>query len=120
MSKVNRNEIFNKFGGRCAYCGAILEQRWHADHLEPVVRCLHTGEMTKPENDNFGNMMPSCPSCNMDKSSMPLEVWRGLIENKINVLNRDVAVYRFAKRYGLVQETGKPVVFYFEREGGKQ
>lgn len=114
--KKQREKIFHKYGGKCAYCGDDLGKRWHADHLEPVIRCLRTGEPTKPENDNFENMMPACPSCNIDKSSMSLETWRKVIANKINVLNRDVNVFKFAKRFGLVAETNASVTFYFEKD----
>lgn len=33
-----RELIFNKFGGRCAYCGCQLEKGWHVDEIEPVRR----------------------------------------------------------------------------------
>lgn len=56
----------------------------------------------------------------MDKGSIPLEDWRWLISNKIKVLNRDVKAYSFAKRYGLVEETNKEVVFYFERKNKEE
>lgn len=127
LTKRQRDKLKNKFGGRCAYCGELLPDRWHADHLEPVERKLKyvqdkglvsTGEMYNPEADNIDNLMPACPSCNIDKHSYPLEFWRKLIQNSANVLTRDNTTYRRAKRYGLVSETGAPVVFYFERMHG--
>lgn len=111
---IDRELVRNKFGGKCAYCGTELGKRWHVDHLKPVRRCLTTGKPTNPENENFENLMPACISCNLDKGSIPLEDWRWLIGNKIKVLNRDIKAYSFAKRYGLVEETGKEVVFYYE------
>lgn len=27
-----------KLGGRCAYCGCELGEKWHADHVKPVIR----------------------------------------------------------------------------------
>lgn len=115
MKKKTRQLVYEKYDGHCAYCGIDLPERWHVDHLEPVKRCLTTGKMTLPENDNLSNLMPSCPSCNMDKSSIPLEKWRELIANKVTILNRDVNAYKFAKRYGLVCEIDIPVIFYFEK-----
>lgn len=116
MSRKNvRHIVYNKYEGRCAYCGCTLSSRWHVDHLIPVIRCLRTKAITRPEHDTVENMMPSCPSCNIDKSSMTLESWRKVIANRIKVLNRDVSAYRFAKKFKLVNETNNPVVFYFEQ-----
>lgn len=36
--KNDRQIIFDKFGGKCAYCGCDLLKGWHVDHLKPVRR----------------------------------------------------------------------------------
>jgi hypothetical protein len=74
-----------------------------------------TGKMFRPENDNYENLMPSCASCNIQKGSSDLEGFRWFIQNTINSLNQRFTQYKFAKRYGLVEETGEKVVFYFEK-----
>lgn len=38
MNKADRQKVFEKYGGRCAYCGCELKRNWHCDHLEPVNR----------------------------------------------------------------------------------
>lgn len=39
LSKPKREALRMMFGGKCAYCGAVLpEKGWHADHVEPVLR----------------------------------------------------------------------------------
>ncbi len=38
MKKKDRELIYNKYGGRCAYCGVDLERKWQLDHIEPIVR----------------------------------------------------------------------------------
>lgn len=39
MNKKLREKIFQKYGGRCSYCGCDLTgTRWHVDHAEPVIR----------------------------------------------------------------------------------
>jgi hypothetical protein len=48
------------------------------------------------------------------KSSCDVETFRWVIGNTVTALNRDRTQYRFALRFGLIQETVKPVVFYFE------
>lgn len=125
--KRERQEIFDKYGGKCAYCGCDLDKSFHVDHLEPVrrdweyvnnpdgrtQRRVITG-MVNPDKDNQDNKMPSCPKCNIMKNSYSLEEFRRLIGGFVNSLNRYQNQYKFAKKYGLVEETGKPVIFYFE------
>ena len=36
--KEQRQVIFNKYNGHCAYCGCELEKGWHVDELLPVKR----------------------------------------------------------------------------------
>ena len=36
MNKKDRELIFNKYGGKCAYCGCELTKGWHVDEFEPV------------------------------------------------------------------------------------
>lgn len=124
-SKEFRMKVHSKTNGKCAYCGCELEySKMQIDHVEPIIRKYkynmdkrrfeQNGEMEYPERDCFENMMPSCRSCNTNKHSMALEDFRNLIAGFINSLNAYSVQYSFAKRYGLVQETIKPVVFYFE------
>lgn len=42
MKKSDRLKIFNKYGGRCAYCGCPLQNGWHVDEIEPVRRKYKT------------------------------------------------------------------------------
>lgn len=38
MKKADRQLIFDKYDGHCAYCGCELENGWHVDELLPVKR----------------------------------------------------------------------------------
>ena len=113
-SKKDREIIYNKYDGRCAYCGCKLEKGWHVDELKPVRRNID-GTCMHPERFNIDNQMPSCPSCNINKHSMSLEKFRNLIKGFMNHLNNVNTQYKVAKRYGLVNETNIEVVFYFEK-----
>lgn len=130
LNKEQREELKQKYDGKCSYCGIELTNRWQADHLEPVERKViwykceksrtlksKSGDMRKPEHDHIDNMMPSCVKCNNDKSSMTLESWRRVIKDRIKTLNESpvYASYQKAKRYGLIVETNIDVVFWFER-----
>lgn len=120
MTKKQRQEVYEKYGGRCAYCGCELKKGWHVDHLDPIKRYLKGSGCEYPDRDCIENMMPSCPACNIQKHSMPIESFRLTVTQFISSLNKYNSIYRFAKRYRLIEETGKPVVFYFESLHNKQ
>ena len=125
LKKSEREKLKQKYGGRCAYCGCELGDKWHADHIEPIVRndwCHRVG-MDKsynrapdyPERDCIENMNPACAPCNIDKHSFSLEHWRDQMQKSNDVLMRDNATFRRAVRYGLVKLISEPIVFYFEK-----
>lgn len=132
LSKKERAVLKEMFGCRCAYCGNTLGDRWHADHIEPVIRhsdlirvdrpnqtyaFVANGKLERPENDRKDNFYPSCMPCNIHKSSSSVEGFRRNLELHIKRLNEATnhSIYRHAKRFGLVFETGEKVIFYFER-----
>jgi len=124
LTKAQRASLREKFGGRCAYCGQVLGDRWHADHIENVERKLvHvpgkgficSGDVHRPERDTIENLNPACAPCNIDKHSMTLEGWRDQMQRSNEVLLRDVSTFRRAVRYNLVTLNAEPIVFYFER-----
>lgn len=115
MNKALRQKVKAKFGGKCAYCGCDLGDKWHVDHLDPIIRNAD-GTVEHPENDVIANYMPSCVGCNLSKKRMSLDNWRNWIKGHIVSLNRDNPAYRTAKRFGLVVEQDIDVNFYFERD----
>lgn len=124
MKKQDREEILNKYGGKCAYCGCELVKGWHLDHIEPIVRDSkwnpdkkkyeQTGTCRKPENETLENYNPACASCNIQKNSYTIEQFRSNINKFVQSLNQYSTQYKFAKKFGLVEETNKEIVFYFE------
>jgi 5-methylcytosine-specific restriction endonuclease McrA len=124
MNKKERQLIFDKYCGRCAYCGCELQKGWHTDHIEPIVRDSKwnkdkgryeaTVNCRKPENETLENYNPSCASCNIQKNSYTLEQFRSNIKAFVNSLNLYSTQYKFAKKYGLVSENDIEVKFYFE------
>lgn len=124
LTKAQRAEVRGRFDGRCAYCGEALGERWHADHHVAVIRdtrwergkgFVPTGVLLRPQHDTIENMFPACAPCNIDKGPNTLEWWREKLERACEVLVRNNSTYRHARRFGLVQETGAKIVFYFER-----
>lgn len=133
MRSTDREKLFNKYGGKCAYCGCQLQKGWHVDEIEPVrrswqyVRDEHgnrvlndkreyktVATVAHPERFHIDNQNPACASCNINKHSDSLEQFRANIAAYMKHLNEISTQYKIAKRYGLVIEVYKPVVFYFE------
>lgn len=92
----------------------LLPSRWYQEYKRVDAKYVFD-KMLNPENDTVENSMPACHSCNITKSNSSLEDFRAYIQQTVEALNKNrYAAYKFAKRFGLVQETIKPVVFYFE------
>ena len=113
--KQEREYIYNKYDGHCAYCGEKLKEGWHVDHMWPLVRNIESDGCMNPQWDTIENKMPACPSCNINKHSLDIEKFRDLIQGFVNSLNKRSTQYKMIKKYGLIEETGKPVKFYFEQ-----
>lgn len=113
MKKKDRILIFEKYNGKCAYCGCELVKGWHVDHIEPIVR-NNDGTCENPHNKTFKNYNPSCASCNINKHSMTLEQFRMSIKKYVESLNKYSVQYKMAKKFGLIKEKPIEVVFYFE------
>lgn len=121
MNKKQREIIFNKTNGKCSYCGEMLQRGWHVDHIEPVIRkskytngkLISTQNMRRAHLHHEDNMMPSCPSCNILKSTSSVDGFREVIADRLRQLDRNPS-YRMAKRYGLITESEIDIKFYFE------
>ena len=103
---MDRIKIKNKFNGRCAYCGEILKDRFHVDHIQSK----RTGGLNV--DDNY---YPACQSCNIRKSTLSIEQFRKEIKRDIIQLRRDSAKFRTLERFGLIFENKIEIVFYYEK-----
>lgn len=115
MMSKKRKLIYDKSDGHCWYCGIRLEEKgWHADHFKPIRR-NSDGTCLFPENDTEENKVPSCASCNNLKGSYDIEFFRKIIGEFVTTLNKYSTQYKIAKRYGMIEETGIQIVFWFEK-----
>ena len=111
LNKAQRQQVYGKCNGRCAYCGHGLEYRdMQVDHMTP----LKIGGA-----DEISNMLPACRSCNHYKHTLTVEQFRQEIGKAPNRLMRYDTTYRLAVRFGLLELKRKPVTFYFEQMEGK-
>lgn len=109
LSKSKRMEVYKKYNGHCAYCGCELEYKdMQIDHLVPFDE--------GGDNQELSNLMPSCKQCNYYKSNGSLESLRRDVGCILERLDKQMFIYRLAKKYGLLVETPKEIKFYFEEE----
>lgn len=109
LSKVERQQVYEKCAGHCAYCGCELEYKaMQVDHMKP----LHIGG-----SDVMSNMLPACRSCNHYKGTLDVEGFRRYLAGISHRLMRDSIQFRTAVRFGLVRHMIDDVTFYFERCG---
>lgn len=106
INKKTRQLVYEKFNGRCAYCGIRLPDRWHVDHLVPISH--------RDGTDDLSNLYPACPACNSFKTVMPLSQFRSELSFQLDRASQRSVNYRFAKKFGQVVETPCDIVFYFE------
>ncbi len=75
LTPEDKERIYARYGGRCAYCGHLLDATRSdggvgmrcIDHVEPK-----SGAGTNDES----NLMPACWNCNSIKHARPLEFLR--------------------------------------------
>lgn len=70
--------------------------------------------LTDIDLNHIDNLMPTCRICNKWKSAFDLEFFRQEISRQVERLNNYSSNYRMAKKYGLISENNKEIVFYFE------
>lgn len=115
MNKDLRKRIYNKFAGRCAYCGQPIEfKRMQVDHVEPQykkVDPMHFG--VEIDIDAFENLMPSCSRCNHYKRAYNLETFRWLMNTLHERLEKQY-LFKVAADYGMIQVYPFRKKFFFE------
>lgn len=108
LTKAERQTVYNKCGGHCAYCGCDLAYKdMQADH----VKALHTCGA-----DDISNMLPACRSCNHYKSTLGLDDFRVYLAGLHNRMLRDNVNYRTLNRFGIIQQAKAEIQFFFEKE----
>ena len=117
ITKGTRKQVFDKYGGRCAYCGCKLKLFKKDKGDDPAMQVDHITAKELAESDfvnTLDNLNPSCPRCNNWKSSMPLDDFRHIIEILYDGQVRDSSRFRMLLDYGIIQQKKTKVTFYFE------
>ena len=118
MNKKQREAVYAKYDGHCAYCGKKIEYKdMQVDHLIPQRRATSKagrGRLPVEQIENENNCMCSCRSCNHYKRAHSLETFRRYIEEIPEKLTRDNYIYKIGLRYNLIEEHPRKIKFYFE------
>ena len=109
MKQADRQKVFYKYGGKCAYCGCELTNGWHVDHINPKV---YHG------TNDFENLNPSCKYCNNYKCHSTLETFRmytkQMLNEKLHYLFKSKTKMQVAINMGAVKLEKWDGKFYFE------
>lgn len=122
-----RELVYNKFKGKCAYCGCTLHtiKEMQVDHIFPQFLFTYYAEnpdKTKKEGypdcdvNHIDNLNPACRSCNIFKSSWTLEEFRKELELQYDRHIKNSAKFRLMERYGIVKKQKEKILFYYEKE----
>lgn len=107
MSAEFKRTVFNKFEGRCAYCGnQITIDNMTVDHKVP---------RSKGGSVCLKNCLPSCKRCNELKADGTIGEMRSKIENLNKTIKKNKE-YQMLKKYGLISILDEPVLFLYEKE----
>lgn len=105
--KIDRQKIWEKYGGRCAYCGKeIALKDMQIDHIIPK---RNGGE------DSIDNLNPSCRLCNHYKRAESIETFRNWKLNGIVERLRNLYIFKVAEQYGMVEVKDWDKKFYYEK-----
>lgn len=127
--KIDRNIVYSKFNGKCAYCGYKLKiHDMQVDHIIPKstytfhMETKHKvpsflSHLTHQDVNHIDNLFPSCQVCNLRKLNYSLEDFRSEIGDLVNILENKSQTYKLAKRFNFVStKQVKSFKFYFENE----
>lgn len=112
MTKEKRIQVYNKYGGHCAYCGKAIEYKdMQVDHIWPQ----HMMTLIDKEKMNhIDNLNPSCRHCNHYKRGESLESFRQMLKT-LHERVRKIYICKVAEDYGIIEIKPWDGKFYFER-----
>jgi len=114
QKKRERQSVYRKYDGHCAYCGReITFKEMQVDHIFP--KCSNA-----PDIERLSNKNPSCRRCNHYKRAETLENFRRQMKTLHERVGK-IYIAKVAIDYGIVQLKPFDGKFYFERltEGGE-
>lgn len=115
MNKSQRMQVYNKYNGRCAYCGKRIKyEEMQVDHIIPRA-AEYYGITDHAKIESISNYNPACRRCNHYKRANNLELFREMLKT-LHSRVRDIYICKVAEDYGIVEIKPWNGKFYFESE----
>jgi len=119
-----RLEVYNKYGGRCAYSGTPLEPDWQIDHFVSKRECW----FLRKDPDEPNNLYPAQKIINHYKRALSLSLFKIFRMNDLHKklaklpknprtekgLRRKEYMLKLASYFGITPDKPFSGVFYFE------
>jgi hypothetical protein len=106
IKKSDREKVYKKYNGRCAYCGKEIDiHQMQVDHITPK----HNGGEDALENYN-----PACRRCNHYKRGGGIEYLRTLIKTLHERIQQQYIVM-VGLDFGIIELKPFDGKFYFEK-----
>lgn len=105
ISKEKRAKVYNKYNGRCAYCGCKLtKNNKTVDHWVPI---------SGGGDNNIDNLYPCCLQCNKDKGNESLVLLR------LKLAWNTLTITDFSSFHNLMKKVRKQKFYYEMMNGAK-
>lgn len=115
VSKKLRQKLWERYGGRCAYCGrSIAYKEMQVDHYYPQCKEKFYLRRFKIDVHAEANLMPTCRRCNHYKRARTPKQFKELMHT---LHERIEAIYilKVAVDFGMVTVQPFDGKFYFEK-----
>lgn len=119
-AKALRERVYQRFAGRCAYCGLAIEYKaMQIDHYLPKCKEKFYARRFKKDVHAEANLMPACRRCNHYKRARTPKQFRELMATLHERLE-SLYILKVAVDFGMA--TIKPFDgrFYFEKWESEQ
>jgi 5-methylcytosine-specific restriction endonuclease McrA len=111
FNQKERHEVWQKYSGRCAYCGIkITVKNMQIDHIKAVIFGGTNG---------IENLNPACKDCNLYKGASSIETFRAftkqMLNEKLHYLFKSKTKMQVAINFGAIELKKWDGKFYFEK-----
>ena len=114
-SKSVRERVYNKFEGRCAYCGKPIEyKQMQVDHYYPQCKAKFYARRCKIDVHAEDNLMPTCRRCNHYKRAATPKQFKELMKTLHERLEA-IYILKVAVDFGMATIQPFDGLFYFEK-----
>jgi 5-methylcytosine-specific restriction endonuclease McrA len=114
-SRSVREKIYNKFEGRCAYCGRAIEyKQMQVDHYYPQYKARFYKNRFGIDVHAEPNLMPACRRCNHYKRARTPKQFKALMQSLHERLEA-IYILKVAVDFGIATLQPFNGSFYFER-----